>query len=55
VISISKTSRFFEPRIKDTDSTISFRNSDIRVGFQIEEDTGNIGYPDVSSTHLPSW
>jgi hypothetical protein len=56
VISISNTSRFSEPPFEQYASyTISFRNSDTRVLFGLEKNTGDIGYPAIRSTHLPSW
>ena len=54
VISISRTSKFFEPQMSDADKGISFRNSNMRVVFGLERGTGNIVYPDVSSTGLAS-
>jgi hypothetical protein len=55
-ISISRTSKFFaSPFEQYTTYTISFKNSDIRIQFCLEKAAGNIGYPDISSTHLPSW
>jgi hypothetical protein len=56
VILISSTSKFSVPPFEQYASyTISFRNSDKKVWFGLEKDTGNIGYPAVGSTHLPSW
>jgi hypothetical protein len=56
VISISKTSKYSVPPFKEYASyTIRFRNSDKDIFFRLEKDTGNIGYPAVGSTHLPSW
>lgn len=56
VISISRTSKFSVPPFEQYASyTISFRNSDKDIFFGLEKDTGNIGYPSVGSTHLPSW
>ena len=56
VISISRTSKFYVPPFEQyTSYTISFRNSDKDIFFGLEKDTGNIGYPAVGSTHLPSW
>jgi len=56
VISISRKSKFYVPPFEQYASyTISFRNSDKDIFFGLEKDTGNIGYPAVGSTHLPSW
>jgi hypothetical protein len=56
VISISRTSRFFEPPFEHyADYTMSFRNSDTQVTFGLQKGTGNIEYPNIGSTHLPSW
>jgi hypothetical protein len=56
VISISRTSKFSVPPFEQYASyTISFRNSDKDVFFGLERSTGNIRYPAVGSTHLPSW
>jgi hypothetical protein len=55
VISISGTSKFFMRRPgRYASYKISFRNVDTIVSFTIEKDTGDISYPDISSTHLPS-
>jgi hypothetical protein len=56
VISISKTSRFFSaPYEQHAFYTISFKNADINVTFGLKKATGNIDYPNVLSTHAPSW
>jgi hypothetical protein len=56
VISISRTSKFYAPPFEQyAVYTISFRNSDTVVSFGLQKDTGNIEYPGIGTTHLPSW
>jgi hypothetical protein len=56
VISISRTSKFFAPPFEQyAVYTITFRNSDTEVTFGLQKGTGNTEYPNVGSTHLPSW
>jgi hypothetical protein len=56
VISISRTSKFSMPPFEQyAVYTIIFRNSDTEVTFGLQKDTGNIDYPHIGSTHLPSW
>ena len=55
VISIAKGSRFFKPPIKDTDSTIGFENSDIRVEFRLDKGAGRVDDPDVVRIGVRSW
>jgi hypothetical protein len=56
VISISKASKFFEPPFEQyAVFTISFKNANKEVFFGLQKDTGNIEYPAIGSTHLPSW
>jgi len=56
VISISRTSKFSAPPFEQyAEYTISFRNSDTEVSFGLRKDTGNIEYPSIRSTGLPSW
>jgi hypothetical protein len=61
VIAISRTSKFYAPLFEQGGFyTISFRNSDTEITFGLRKDTGNkdtgnIEYPSIGSTHLPSW
>ena len=56
VISISRTSKFYAPPFEQyAVFTISFKNANTEVFFGLQKDTGNIEYPAIGSTHLPSW
>jgi hypothetical protein len=56
VISISRTSKFSAPPFeRHAVYVIIFRNSDVKVTFGLQKDTGNIQYPSVGSTRRPTF
>jgi hypothetical protein len=56
VISISRTSKFFASPFEEYAAyTIIFKDSDTVVSFGLQKGTGNTEYPNIGSTHLPSW